>query len=268
MKITNLVFFSGGICSWAAAKLCARKYGTNGMVLLFADTKMEDEDLYRFIREASENIGLPLVTIADGRTPWEVMRDERLLASTRMDSCSRILKRELMDAWVKENCEADTTLHFGLDWTEQHRLNRLRLRKAPRPVEALTATEEPPLTKPQMLAWLEREGIKPPRLYGLGFPHNNCGGFCVKAGQAQFALLHRVMPERYRQHEESEAELRQHLGWRQTILRDRRGGKTQPLSLADFRKRLEQQQSFDAHEWGGCGCAIDHEESGPNETTK
>ncbi len=66
------------------------------------------------------------------------------------------------------------------------------------------------------------EGIAPPRLYAMGFPHNNCGGFCVKAGQAHFALLLRTMPERYAYHEAKENELRAELGWRQTILRDAR----------------------------------------------
>lgn len=55
--------------SWAPLKLAAKKHGTEGMVLLFADTKMEDEDLYRFLDQAAANVGAPLVRIADGRNP-------------------------------------------------------------------------------------------------------------------------------------------------------------------------------------------------------
>ncbi len=29
-------------------------------------------------------------------------------------------------------------------------------------------------------------GIEPPRLYKMGFKHNNCGGACVKAGISQW----------------------------------------------------------------------------------
>jgi len=147
-------------------------------------------------------------------------------------------------------------LHFGMDWTECDRLERIQARKAPWKVEGLMATEKPLLAKPQMLDWLRREGIEPPRLYAMGFPHNNCGGFCVKAGQAHFALLLRTMPERYAYHEAKENELRASLGWRQTILRDATGGKVKPLTLTEFRERIEQQQTFDALEWGGCGCAL------------
>ena len=253
--MNHIVMFSGGVCSWATAKRVVERHGTAGVMLLFADTKMEDEDLYRFLDEAAMNVGVPLVKVADGRTPWQVFEDVKAIGSTRLDPCSRILKRELLDRWVKDNAP-DATLHFGLDWTETHRLDNLRVRKAPRRVEAYM-TEPPRLMKPQMLQLLAAEGIKAPRLYDMGFAHNNCGGFCVKAGQAQFERLFRLMPDRYRFHEGEEARLREKLGWRQTILRDQSGGTVKPLSLMEFREQLEAGKTFDRDEWGGCGCAVE-----------
>ena len=47
--------FSSGISSWAAAKRYAEQKGTAGMVLLFADTGIEDEDNYRFLHEAASD---------------------------------------------------------------------------------------------------------------------------------------------------------------------------------------------------------------------
>lgn len=43
----RVVMFSGGVGSWAAAKRVAERRGTDGLILLFADTKSEDEDTYR-----------------------------------------------------------------------------------------------------------------------------------------------------------------------------------------------------------------------------
>ena len=43
--IKHLVMFSGGVGSWAAAKRVVERHGTEGVVLLFADTLIEDEDL-------------------------------------------------------------------------------------------------------------------------------------------------------------------------------------------------------------------------------
>lgn len=250
--------FSGGVCSWATAKRVVERHGNEGVVLLFADTMIEDEDLYRFIPQAVSNVGAEYVRIADGRTPWQVFEDERMIGSTRHDPCSRVLKRQLLDRWQKAHCDpATTTLHFGLDWTEHHRLERLRSRKEPWRVEGYM-TEEPYMEKDQMIQWLRDEGIEPPRLYAMGFHHNNCGGFCVKSGQAQFELLLRRFPERYAEHEANEKRLLQQLGWRNTIMRDRRGGETKPLSMEKFRKRIEKQpELFDRYEWGGCGCALE-----------
>lgn len=258
--VRHLVQFSGGVCSWAAAKRVVERHGTDGVVLLFADTMMEDEDLYRFIAEAAENVGVPLTRIADGRNPWEVMRDHNMIAKPRVDMCSRELKRDLLDEWYESNClddhnRSETVSYVGIDWTESHRLARLRELMPERKWEA-PMTEAPYLTKAQMLEWLKREGIQPPRLYAMGFPHNNCGGFCVKAGQAHFAHLLRMMPDRYRYHEGKEEEMRQRVG-DYSILRDRTGGTTKTLTLRQLRERIESQQEFDAFEWGGCGCAID-----------
>jgi 3'-phosphoadenosine 5'-phosphosulfate sulfotransferase (PAPS reductase)/FAD synthetase len=120
----HIVMFSGGIGSWGAAKRVAAKHGTDNMTLLFADTLIEDEDLYRFIEEAAADVGVPLTRIAEGRTPWQVFNDVRYLGNTRADPCSRVLKREVCDRWLAKNCDpAKTTVYVGIDWTEEHRFD-------------------------------------------------------------------------------------------------------------------------------------------------
>jgi hypothetical protein len=258
----HVVMFSGGVGSWAAARRVAERYGTDDLTLLFADTNMEDEDLYRFIQEAAADVGGKFVQVQDGRTPWQVFFDERFLGNSRIDPCSKILKRLLLDRWRNEQCDpADTIIHFGIDFGEIHRLKRMQARCAPWRYEA-PLCDAPRFTKYRCLDWLAERGIKPPRLYEMGFPHNNCGGFCIKAGKAHFRLLLHKMPERYRFHEEREQAIRDYLGKDVSILRDTKGGNTKPLTLRDFRLRIEASEAcplFDDHEeeWGGCGCAID-----------
>lgn len=287
--MNHVVMFSGGVGSWMAAKRVAERHGTENLWLLFTDTLMEDQDLYRFLVEGAANIyrcgglldGLVqlaastsprearnrltpllapimprLVWLADGRTPWEVFNQHRFLGNTRVDLCSRILKREIADKWVAGRFEPDeVTVHVGIDWTEEHRFTRLRERKLPYRYEA-PLCDKPYFDKPDMLVALNREGIKAPRLYGMGFAHNNCGGFCVKAGQGHFALLLRAMPERYREHEAREEAIRETLG-DVAIMRDRSGGESTPLPMAQLRKRIEEGQQIDVFEIGGCGCFTD-----------
>lgn len=246
--------FSGGIASWATAKRVAATRGTDDLTLLFADTRMEDDDLYRFLDEAHASVGGELVRIEDGRTPWDVFFDVRFLGNTRADPCSRILKRELMRKWLDDNCDpADTTVYLGFDWNEAHRFDRARSHWEPWKVAAPLL--EPPLyLREEWVGRLAAEGIKPPRLYALGFAHNNCGGFCIKAGHGQFALLLRQLPDRYAEHEKREQEIRDYLGKDIAILRDREGGDSTPLTLKALRERIEAGHPIDELDFGGCAC--------------
>jgi hypothetical protein len=249
--------FSGGLGSYEAARRVIERHGEERVTLLFADTKMEDYDLYRFVGETAFSLNVEIFTIADGRDVWQVFRDERYLGNSRIDPCSKILKRKLMRQWVEDKYEpGEVTVYLGIDWTEEHRFTRARDRWAPYQVEA-PLCDPPPITKAEIVAGLLARFIEPPRLYAMGFPHNNCGGFCVKAGQAQFRLLLEKMPERYAYHEAQEEQLRYSLGKDVSILKDRRGGITKPLTLRAFRERVQGGQKTDQHEWGGCGCAVD-----------
>jgi hypothetical protein len=290
--------FSGGLGSWMTAKRVASQYGTDDLVLLFADVKGdstsphsgEDEDTYRFIHEAAANVGGEFVRVADaaGRDIWQIFKDDRFLGNSRLANCSKYGKQKPCRDWLDANCDpADTTLYVGLDWTEPHRIpaNRLGYAHAfDRPCVDIKAclpfvngvpgavpckrhlgekawrvefpmTKAPLLDKAQMMALCEAEGIEVPRLYRAGFPHNNCGGGCVRAGQAQFELLLREHPERYRYWEAREQELRDHLDSDVSILRDRTGGTSRPMTLRAFREGIEAQADlFDPLDFGGCGC--------------
>lgn len=256
----HVVMFSGGIGSWAAARRVVETHGSGSLVLLFTDTLIEDADLYRFLVDAAENIGGTLVRIAEGRTPWQVFHDKRFLGNSRIDPCSQTLKRAMSDKWLVDNCDPkQTTLYVGIDWTEEHRFVRMRDRKLAQGwvVEAPLCSA-PYLSKTDMLQWAAREGLAPPRLYALGFAHNNCGGFCVKAGQGHFARLLQQLPDVYAQHEAEEERLRAHLGKNVAMMTDRRGGGKIPLTMRSLRLRLQiDATDADLFDIGGCGCFVD-----------
>jgi 3'-phosphoadenosine 5'-phosphosulfate sulfotransferase (PAPS reductase)/FAD synthetase len=248
--------FSSGISSWAAAKRYAETKGTEGMVLLFADTGIEDPDNYRFLHESAANIGAPLVIIADGRTPWDVFEDTRMIGNARFDPCSKHLKRKLLDRWRNANCKPDADIILGISWDEEHRIRRVQERCAPWNYIA-PLCDKPWMSKKDTIEWAKREGIEPPSMYAKGFAHANCGGFCVKAGQATFRLLLKHFPERYAEHERREAELMAKLGKPWGVMRDRRGGKAKPMTLKEFRERIEADENdHDQFDLGGCGCAL------------
>jgi 3'-phosphoadenosine 5'-phosphosulfate sulfotransferase (PAPS reductase)/FAD synthetase len=251
----HVVMFSGGIGSWAAAKRVAERHDTADMVLLFTDTLIEDADLYRFIEDAAANVGAPVTRIAEGRDPWQVFHDSRYLGNSQLAKCSSVLKREMAREWVTAHCDpASTTIHLGLDWTEQHRIERNAESWLPWVCEAPLA-QKPYLSKLDLFDWARREGLELPRLYRMGFSHNNCGGFCVKAGQGHFARLLRQLPDVYAHHEAKEQELRDYLGKDVAIMKDRTGAGTKPLTMREFRERLQAGTlQADMCDIGGCGC--------------
>jgi len=251
----HVVMFSGGVGSWAAAKRVAERHGTDRMTLLFTDTLIEDEDCYRFLDEAAANVGARLCRIAEGRTPWQVYQDERFLGNSSIDPCSKILKRQMADRWLNEHCDpARTACYVGIDWTEKHRYDALVERRKPW-VYMAPLCDAPYLLKLDLLAWLKREGIAPPRLYAMGFSHNNCGGFCCKAGQGQFANLLRTMPARYAEHEAREEALRAYLDKNVSMMTDRSGGGVRkPLTMRQLRERIEAGAQVDMFDIGGCAC--------------
>lgn len=250
----HVVLFSGGVGSWAAAKRVVAEQGAASTTLLFTDTNMEDEDLYRFLDDAAADIGVPVTRIADGRTPWEVFHDSRYLGNTRIDPCSKVLKRDLARAWI-DALAGSVTVYLGIDWTEIHRYERAVPLWLPHTLRA-PLCEEPMIDKQQVFELARDAGLRLPRLYDLGFPHNNCGGFCVKAGQGHFARLLATLPERYAEHEAKEEALRTYLGKDVAILRDRTGGTTKPLTMRALRERIEGGDAIDRDEIGGCGCLL------------
>ncbi|PSK80459.1 hypothetical protein CLV63_1557 [Murinocardiopsis flavida] len=254
----HVVMFSGGITSWEVARRVAREHGPDDLVLLFADTRVEDPDLYRFTAQAAHQIGVPITRVADGRDPWQVFADQRRLGNSQIAPCSYWLKIKPCRDWLNAHTDpASTTVYLGIDWTEMHRLPAIE--RGYRPFTATAPLTEAPYTDKRTLTEQARAaGLEPPRLYRLGFAHNNCGGACVRGGQAQWAHLLRVFPERYAAAEQHEQRLRAHLGADVAILRDRTGGTTRPLTLTELRHRIHDSTPatalFDLADWGGCGC--------------
>lgn len=260
MFMIYLVNVSGGLTSFEALRRSLDKRGKENTHAYFADTLQEDEDTYRFIKDQERYFGIEIERVCDGRTIWQVWKDRkcitlRLPNGADVAPCSMILKREAIDKVVASRYAPGTyTRVFGYEWSEIDRMSRLEEDIAPEKAWFPLA-EHPYVDKCHISNFLDSIGIAVPRLYGLGFEHNNCGGGCVKAGQAHWAHLWFTLPERFLMWEEKEEEFRQYIGKDIAILKDRRGGQSKPMTLKAFPERLEAgDTNYDKSDWGGCGC--------------
>lgn len=260
----HIVMLSGGMGSAITAKMVVEDVGATNVILLFADVLAEDADLYRFNREFSQYVGIPITTICEGRTPWQTQVDAKYGTNSRVDPCSRMLKREFMDAWVEGNFKPwECICYVGIDATESHRIERLEIGKLPWVYRAPMVERGLMLTDAHKVATCRSWGIEPPRLYLMGFKHNNCGGACPKAGLAQWKLLWETMPERYLGHEYQQRQLLKAVPNARPFLRKIEGKVKRYLWLWEYREEYleggKPLSPMDAYDWGGCGCAVDLE---------
>ena len=170
MSLTHVVSFSGGMGSFAEAKSCVDKFGKENVILLFADTLMEDEDLYRFKNECVDFLGCELATITEGRSPFDIFKDVKFMGNSMVDPCSKLLKREPLNKWFKKKyTQADAHMHLGIDYTEEHRLTNLKARMSPY-IYRSTLIEDGRIIHKD---FSEQFGIKRPRLYDWILGNNN-----------------------------------------------------------------------------------------------
>jgi len=199
----HIVFFSGGLSSFAVAHHLKVKYPNDNIVLYFTDTKWEDEDLYRFIDEVSDKLQLPLLKHSEGIDPVRLMIKRRALFSNRFGECSKVLKMRVAKRFIKnnkkppfetwynkqylkdENFKDDPILYFGIAFGELHRLAPIKANWQPFKCDFPLAREFYDYDK-----LLEQYNIRKPGLYLKGFAHNNCKARCVKAGVGHYKLLY------------------------------------------------------------------------------
>lgn len=253
-KNQHVVLFSGGIGSYCAALRVKERFGTENLNLLFTDTMVEDPDLYRFLVEAAADIGAPLYWICEGRTIWEVFRDYKIVPNRRLDICSAILKRNYGRKFINQHFDPEgTTIYIGIDWSEENRYHQTKQHWTPYDIRA-PLISRPLLTKTQMANIVAERGIEPPRLYAEGFPHNNCGGGCIKAGIGWFKHLMQARPETYELWENNEKYLRELANRDAGFIVKYPNKQMTVVTLEQLRQDTEPNPDDD---WGGCGCAID-----------
>jgi hypothetical protein len=256
VTIKHIVSLSGGIGSYETLKRVIAKEGKENIIAVFCDTMNEDGDLYRFLSDIENHLGIVITRLATGKDPWQLCFENKFLFNSRVALCSRILKTQLFNDWLRENfAPNDCVLYLGIDFTESHRKEAIVKGYAPYKVE-FPMCDKPYIYKYEMIDELKNEGIKIPRLYELGFAHNNCGGACFKAGIASWKNLLEKDRIKFLECEDKEEVFRKRSGKDVSILK--RSGK--PFTLRQLREAVdsapEQLSLFDDEEVGGCGCFV------------
>lgn len=204
----HIIFFSGGKSSFSVADYVKTNFPDDNIVLYFTDTRWENDDLYRFIYQASDRLQLPMLTHSSGLNPIELMFEKKLVFNSMIGDCSKILKMKVSRDFLKkgikpeiekwrnkeylkdENFTENAILYFGIGWEEMHR--EAAIRKNWKPFEVAMPLIDNVIDNDEIL---RKYNLRQPILYDLGFSHNNCNARCVKAGQGHYKNLLEKMPD-------------------------------------------------------------------------
>ena len=270
----HIIFFSGGKASFAVAWWVKKTYPKDNIVLYFTDTLFEDEDLYRFNYEVSDKLELPLLIHADGRSPLDLMKNGNFIYNSRIARCSIDLKVNVAKKFIKkgikpnyeewhnkqylkqENFTKEPILYFGIGFDEAHRQVAIKKNWQPYQIEMPLIEKNIDVNKA-----FNEYNIKQPRLYDIGFAHNNCKGRCVKGGQGHWLQL---LQKDYI----SFCEMRDFEIMMNEIINAKNGTKGKKYSYMkknnesymlidlenDYKSRPQQLDIFD---FGTCGCFVD-----------
>lgn len=254
----HVVSVGGGISStYLLLDKVLSKYGRRNVVPVICALEDENPDVWRLCDAVEKECRVKIQRIHGivqagaihwTKKPirtWDIYFFTGMMGNPFADPCSRMLKRELMAAFMKKNFKPeDTTLHVGITAHEIDRMLAIHANWTRQgwKVEA-DLLDAPELTREKQMELCQEKFGFVPILYRLGFQHNNCGGFCIKAGKGQFARLLWHFRPAYLEHERMELLHQQTFAHTSTIMRDEwtRAGKrgADPLTLRAFRERME-----------------------------
>lgn len=206
----KIVWYSCGAASAVAAKM------SNADVIAYCETGSEDADNARFMVDCERWFGRPIEVLQNADYPdtWAVWEKRKWICGPDGAPCTGLLKVKPREEFQR----ADDVHVFGYT-ADAGDIRRARLLRENWPdLNIETPLIDQGVTKAACLAILQTAGIKPPRVYALGFPNANCIPCCKATSPDYWALIRKHYPEQFRRM----AELSRRLGARLTRIDDER----------------------------------------------
>lgn len=184
----QLGWFSCGAASAVAVKL-------TGAEPVYCETGAEHPDNERFLADCQAWFGKPVTRLHSERytDTWDVFTRRRYLAGVEGALCTTELKVMPRLAYQRP----DDVHVFGYTADAADAACADRLRKNFPELAVKTPLIERGIIKAACIAMVERAGIKPPVMYGLGFQNNNCIPYVKASSPSYWALVRKRFPEQF-----------------------------------------------------------------------
>lgn len=190
-----LIWWSTGAASYVAAKLALRQHPD--ALIVRCETNNEDEDNYRFEQDVMRRLNreITILQSSEYESVWDVWKRRKYIAGPNGAPCTGEMK-----VAPRIEFQRPDDLHvFGYtaDKRDQQRFKNLKQNFFELKLSAPLI--DAGITKAGTLAMVERDGLKLPRSYGMGFPCANClKTGCGKATSPDYwSLFRKHFPDRF-----------------------------------------------------------------------
>ena len=180
MREMIAVWFSCGAASAAAAYLTLQRYGDDYDVRIINNPiAEEDEDNERFLKDVEAWLGVNIERAINEKYPQasavDVWERRKFMSGVAGAPCTLHLKKEARQQWEAVNKPDWHVLGFTYEEVNRHERFITTERE-----NVLPVLIDAKMVKADCYMLLRENGIKPPRVYEMGYPNANCIG-CVKA---------------------------------------------------------------------------------------
>jgi hypothetical protein len=217
-----ICWWSGGITSSVSCKIAIDLFGIDNCRIIMIDTKNEDDDTYRFLKDCEKWYGKSIEIISAIGDKYGSIEDvwesfESLNVATGA-ICSTELKRKVRERWQKENSYDYQVFGFEFDKSEFNRAVSLSKVKKANGIYPLLMMG---YDKDDCLKIVQDAGIEIPRMYKIGFRNNNCFKTgCVQGGIGYWQKMKLDFPDKFNKMAELEHRLTELRGEPVTMLKD------------------------------------------------
>jgi len=185
-------WFSAGVTSTVATKIALEIYPN--VKICYFDTGAAHRDNARFIQACENWFGQKIEVYKSSKydSPLDVAEKTGWINGVGGARCTLELKKELR--FDIEKTHEFTHQIFGFEFSKKEVNRAIRFIEQYPEAKPVFPLIERKLTKKACLAILEKEGIKKPTMYTLGYKNNNCIG-CFKGGMGYWNKIKTDFPD-------------------------------------------------------------------------
>ena len=188
--IRTVVWFSCGAASAVAAKYAVKKY--KNCEIVYCDTGGEHPSNKQFLKDVEKWIGKDITILKNHKYEdhFDVFEKTKYLYGNLGSRCTVELKKKLRLDYQR----ADDIHILGYTYDEKGRADKFENRNPELSVDWILVENQ--ITKENCLGIIWQSEIKMPKMYDLGYNHNNCIG-CVKGGMGYWNKIRKDFPDHF-----------------------------------------------------------------------